>query len=86
MDEEREVSGMIIPVNWTSLTAESACEMLERVGITINPDSIRNCEINEYGILYYETKADDTAWEIDMYDLTERHKGLDRGCFWTEWE
>ena len=77
---------MIKPVEWQFITAESACGMLERVGITLNPDSIRNCEVSEYGILYYETKADDTAWEIDLNDLKKRHKGLDRGCFWADWE
>lgn len=90
MDKEREVSGMIKPVEWQFITAESACGMLERVGIPLKPASIRNCQINEYGILYYETKvgfdADYTAWEIDLNDLTIRHKGLGGGCFWTEWE
>lgn len=84
--EKGDAEKMIKPVEWTFLTAESACETLERVGITLNPSSIRNCEVSEYGIMYYETKADGTAWEIDLNDLKRRHKGLDRGCFWTEWQ
>ena len=36
--------------------------------------------------LYVEDKKAKTVWQIDTKEKLRSHKGMGKGCFWTEWE
>lgn len=78
---------MLTTMNWKEVSKADAVAILNRAEIFLTEDEIRNCETAEsVGRLYYETVADNTAWMLDMKTHARTHKGLERGCFWTDWE
>jgi len=77
---------MITPIEWKFILREDAESILNEHGIHLSADDIRNCEFCEaMGCIYYITVADETEWELNIETGKRRHKGLEVGCFWTEW-
>lgn len=73
-------------LNWEPLTNDEAVQILKPAGWDLTAEDIRNASIcQENGWIYFETVIDDTAFEVDLHTLESRHKGLESGCFWTEW-
>lgn len=65
---------------------KDACRFLNSFGWNLEPNGVKNIETLGEDVIYFETTDDNTAWEFNIADRTTRHKGLERGCFWTEWE
>lgn len=72
--------------NWETVNNDKAVQILKLAGWDLTVDDIRNASIcSENGWIYFETVIDDTAWEVNPNTMESRHKGLEVGCFWTEW-
>lgn len=73
-------------LNWETISNAEAVQILKPAGWDLTEEDIRNASIcEENGWIYFETVIDDTAWEVDLHTMESRHKGLEVGCFWTEW-
>lgn len=73
-------------LNWETISNAEAVQILKPAGWDLTAEDIRNASIcPENGWIYFETVIDDTAWEVDLHTNESRHKGLEVGCFWTEW-
>lgn len=71
---------------WETISNAEAVQILKPAGWDLTSEDIRNASIcQENGWIYFETVRDDTAFEVNLHTLESRHKGLEVGCFWTEW-
>ena len=67
--------------------SEEGLEAWEKLGYStkhyVPVSEIR--EEGEWVIQFFYPKAE-TLYEADLLDNKVRHRGLEVGCFWTEWE
>ena len=70
---------------WTKADPAFMAQLLKTAGWNVQPEEMTDCQLNwQFGLMYFV--IDDTAHEVDLNDFTSRHKGLESGCFWSEWE
>lgn len=71
--------------NWMSAGPIFITELLTKAGWTVKAEELHDCQYNpRNGLIYFV--IDDTAYEMDLSDFTARHKGLEEGCFWSDWQ
>lgn len=62
-------------------------ELLEKMGLKDIPMSDEKVYVTlNRSMMYVEDKAAETVWQIDRKNKLRSHKGMGRGCLWTEWE